>query len=508
MNNIEKLKLLYEQSSKHSNYQLLSTKLTKLIGDNIEVKSRHEKERLQFLLKNLDFKNKNILDIGGNTGYFSFELIENGANHMDYIEGNKAHADFVKLASEVLEISEKIEVINKYLNFENEMNDKNYDIILLLNVLHHLGDDYGDKYLSIDKAKEKILEQLNSLANKTSILVFQLGFNWKGDRNYCLFEHGTKKELIDFVSKGICNNWEIVKIGIAERNNDSIVYNQLNEQNIQRDDSMGEFLNRPIFILKNKRNIFDRIKELSFLNNLVSDYKDITPYSNIKKEIIYDLIINSLKSIGKHEKALQLGCSNGYETEMLSKTFNKLTVIDGSSVFIEKLQKLNTNKSITFISSLFEDLDKTVNEKFDVVFCNYILEHVYNSNYILKLLKKVLKKNGYLFAVVPNAKALSRRLAKEMGMIENLTDLTKNDYAHGHRRVYTREVFEKEIRDSGFEIIQTKGIVFKILSDFQLNKLLSEGVLNKEHIWAMQSLAMKEENIDFSDSIFIQAKNS
>jgi len=252
MDNIRKLKSLYAKVSKHSNYQILSKRLSLLMGGGIKVKSRYENERLKFILENIDVKDKTIIDIGGNTGFFSFELIEYGAKNIDYFEGNKSHADFVKLASNVLEISDKIQVKNKYLNFCNELDGNYYDVTLLLNVLHHLGDDFGDKKITIDNAKKNIITQLNYFADKTSLLVFQLGFNWKGDPRHCLFENGTKKEIIDFVLDGTKELWDILKIGIAEKNKEAIKYVSLNDLNIERNDSLGEFLNRPLFILKSK----------------------------------------------------------------------------------------------------------------------------------------------------------------------------------------------------------------------------------------------------------------
>ena len=81
-------------------------------------------------------------------------------------------------------------------------------------------------------------------------MVFQLGFNWKGNRNLGLFENGSKVELIDFIAEGVKNYWTIEKIGIAEAANNSIEYCDLNDNNIIRNDKIGEFLNRPIFILK------------------------------------------------------------------------------------------------------------------------------------------------------------------------------------------------------------------------------------------------------------------
>jgi hypothetical protein len=82
------------------------------------------------------------------------------------------------------------------------------------------------------------------------MLVFQLGFNWKGNRNNGLFKNGTKRELIDFINQGIKGFWEIQTIGIAESVDNEYVFNDLNEINIQRNDEIGEFLNRPIIILK------------------------------------------------------------------------------------------------------------------------------------------------------------------------------------------------------------------------------------------------------------------
>ena len=68
-----------------------------------------------------------------------------------------------------------------------------------------------------------------------------------------LFENGTKKELIDYILSGTKNDWEINYIGIAQSFQQKIQYCDLNDINIERNDDLGEFLNRPIFIMKSKR---------------------------------------------------------------------------------------------------------------------------------------------------------------------------------------------------------------------------------------------------------------
>lgn len=242
----------YSKKSKHSNYQVLPNKLKKILkSDDIHTKTRYEKERLKYLLEKIDFKNKTVLDIGGNTGYFSFELLDAGAKDAHCYEGNLEHTEFVRLAAKALGLDNKLEVTNAYFAFDNSFK-AHYNIILLFNVLHHVGDDYGDKKLTPHQVRQVIAKQLNSLAKNTETLVFQMGFNWQGDTSKGIFEHGTKREMIDFVNHATVDKWDTTAIGVAEKSNGKIVYRELNKQNIERDDSLGEFLNRPIFILRKK----------------------------------------------------------------------------------------------------------------------------------------------------------------------------------------------------------------------------------------------------------------
>lgn len=255
MNDLEikrRLVELYQATSKHSNYQALPSLLQKEIGDKIEAKTRHEKERLDYIASALDVAGKSILDIGGNSGYFTLELASMGAR-LHYYEGNKAHAEFVALAALYLGIpSDRLNATNAYYSFDGLQGDS-YDVALLLNVLHHVGDDFGDKAITIEKARDAIIGALRRLSKIASFLVFQMGFNWKGDSRYCLFREGTKREMIDFVLKGTAGFYDVRKIGVPEKRTDgAIFYCDLNDRNIERDDSLGEFLNRPLFILKSK----------------------------------------------------------------------------------------------------------------------------------------------------------------------------------------------------------------------------------------------------------------
>ncbi len=252
MNN-SRLIELYTKTSKHSHYQVLATPLKAIIPDDMQnIQSRWENERLRFIMDYLPYKDASLADIGGNTGYFTLELMHRGAKKALLLEGNKAHGDFVSEATSILGWLDKVTIRSVYMTFQEDISQIDVDVCLLLNVLHHVGDDYGDQSQSIDEAKNSILRSLSLLSHRAKYLAFQLGFNWKGDKKFPLFEKGTKRELIDFVEHGVRDCWLIQKIGIAEKTNDTVVYKELNKDNIQRDDALGEFLNRPLFIMKSK----------------------------------------------------------------------------------------------------------------------------------------------------------------------------------------------------------------------------------------------------------------
>lgn len=243
---------LYNATSKHSHYQILAKPLRNFIPtDKLYMQSRFEQERLDYILQCIPHQGITIADVGGNTGFFTFELIAHGAMLAIFIEGNQRHSAFVQEAATVLGWQDRLKVYCKYISFETDLSQMNVDVCFLLNVLHHVGDDYGDRNQNIESAKLNILSALNRMAQHSRYLVFQLGFNWKGDVHLPLFKNGTKKELIDFIVSGTKSSWYVQNIGIAEASGDgAYIYKHINSKNIQRQDSLGEFLNRPIFILK------------------------------------------------------------------------------------------------------------------------------------------------------------------------------------------------------------------------------------------------------------------
>ncbi len=248
----ERLLQLYQKASKHSNYQVPAKVLLPFIPvEKLNIVSRYERERMDYIAARLTIRDKTILDIGGNTGYFSLECASRGAAKILYCEGNAAHCEFVRAAIQLTQMDKVVQIIPGHIAFQDDIPGP-ADMALLLNVLHHVGDDYGDSNMGMACAKDSILAALRHMARRVQYLVFQMGYNWKGQRNLPLFENGLKCEQIEFIRTGLAAEWDILHIGIAEEMDGATVYRDMTDVNLRRLDALGEFRNRPIFIMRSK----------------------------------------------------------------------------------------------------------------------------------------------------------------------------------------------------------------------------------------------------------------
>lgn len=244
------LKDLYLQRSKHASYQLVHPLIAPHMPDIAGLPAgKLEVERQAYFDRSLPLLGARVLDIGANTGYFSFGALQSGASHVTCYEGNAEHAAFVTRGAEMASLSRKLTMNACYFDFLQSFAQP-FDVTYCLNVLHHLGDDFGDAGLDMDAARTQMLACLNRMASLTRTLMLQLGFNWKGDIRCALFEGGEKAALIDFVAQGSADHWLIEEVTVPHPV--TRVYEPISADNLPRNNQIGEFMNRPLFKLRSR----------------------------------------------------------------------------------------------------------------------------------------------------------------------------------------------------------------------------------------------------------------
>ena len=225
--------------------------------------------------------------------------------------------------------------------------------------------------------------------------------------------------------------------------------------------------------------------EKAFLDKVYSTY---TVDHSSQTRVMRELVVRTISPYLRGGRGLELGCSDGYITKMLAARLDMLDVVDGSKNFLDAAKK-HKLPNVKYTYSLFEEYTSTT--RYDYVFASYILEHVLEPAPVLKMARTILKDDGLLFVIVPNARALSRQLAMHMGLVADLKALTDNDLAHGHRRVYDRIYLNRELAAAGFDTVAEGGIMLKILADFKLDKLIDDGMLQDSHIDGLYRLGLE-----------------
>ncbi len=239
--------------------------------------------------------------------------------------------------------------------------------------------------------------------------------------------------------------------------------------------------------------------EREFLERVASTY---TTNNSPQDDVIRGLALRTFKQyMAPKGKALEFGCDDGAMTQLISNEVERLTVVDGAMSFIERAKSRNL-ENVVFIHSLFEEF--RTDEKYDYIFASYVLEHVVDVQVFLKRAYEALADSGYLFIVVPNARAMSRQLARHMGLINDLYALTENDLNHGHRRVYDRVLLDQDLNMAGFQQVGQGGLMLKMLADFQMNKLFELEILSERQVEGLYKMGL--EYPDFAGSLYSVCK--
>lgn len=170
---------------------------------------------------------------------------------------------------------------------------------------------------------------------------------------------------------------------------------------------------------------------------------------------------------------LELGPAEGSMTPSFVPLVRHLTLVDGAKTFCELLRR--RFPEATVVCSLFEDYQPSA--KFDNIVLGHVLEHVGDPVGLLRQVRGWLAPDGRVLAAVPNARSLHRQAAVMMGLLATEDALNETDQHHGHRRIYTPELFRNHFLQAGFKIQIFGGYWLKPLSNRQIEESWTPGMI-------------------------------
>ena len=197
--------------------------------------------------------------------------------------------------------------------------------------------------------------------------------------------------------------------------------------------------------------------------NKKGDFKILHKINPIRIEYILKNFKRSLKG----KKVLDIGCGGGLVSESLSlKAF--VTAIDENNKNLSQAKnhaKINSLK-INYIKSSFDNFYKKNKNKFDLILCLEVLEHIDNFKKTLQQITTLVKPKGTLVLSTINRNLKSLILAKIFG-----------EYILNWIPIGTHE-FEKFIKPVEIiDVLENKNLKIKDIKGLEFNPISNQWLL-------------------------------
>ena len=182
-----------------------------------------------------------------------------------------------------------------------------------------------------------------------------------------------------------------------------------------------------------------------------------------------DFIINNFNKPLNNKKVLDIGCGGGLISELLSKKKANVTGIDENIYNIKQAKnhaKISSLK-INYLNKSLNSFNKKNKQKYDLILCLEVLEHVENVEESLEIISKLLKTNGTLILSTINRNLKSLIFAKMFGeYILNWIPIGTHQYK--------KFLKPEEI----IQIFKLKKINFKKIKGMEFNPVLNKWFLS------------------------------
>ena len=243
------------------------------------------------------------------------------------------------------------------------------------------------------------------------------------------------------------------------------------------------------------RNIDDYEKK--YMENI--DFENVMVKYRRKKllEIMQEL---------KPQKIVEIGCGLEPTISFVEYDWKKYVVFEPGKTFYEKAKKtLQNNSGVELYNDPF-DGEKCRNViDADFIICSEVLHEVEKPLELLKEIQKACSPKTMVYINVPNANSFHRKLALEMNLISDVTQLSdRNQYLQQHS-VFSKESLVDLCKEAGFDEVKWGGIMVKPFTHGQMAQLVENDIMSEEMLEGLYK--MGEDLPEISAEMYLLVKS-
>jgi len=173
--------------------------------------------------------------------------------------------------------------------------------------------------------------------------------------------------------------------------------------------------------------------------------------NTLRRKKILKLISN--RGNFENKRILDVGCASGYLAKEFKKDGNFVVGVDISEKFTKQLKSELDQFFVLNVES--DDWPaEFLENKFDLIICAEILEHLFDSDEFLRRLKQILKPACRIIITTPNFLVWNNRLRMLFGHFGEKEIL----YDEGHIRLLSYNGLLKKIKKNGFKVVAEDNI--------------------------------------------------
>lgn len=205
---------------------------------------------------------------------------------------------------------------------------------------------------------------------------------------------------------------------------------------------------------------------------------------------------------------LEIGCGarlQAAEWQNAGGTWDRWTTVEPSQTFCEKARTANL-PHFEVVMGFFEDVvDQLPGPEFpDMILCSGLLHEVSDASRLLDAIRGRMGPETVLHINVPNATSLHRRLARAMGLITDLTELSARNKTLQQPRVFDAETLANTVEAHDLIVIRSGGYLVKPFTHSQMAPLVE--TLGRDVFDGLNQLGV--EMPELASEIFVEARRA